>query len=72
MIVNPGDLPTNLDITMTFSLHIAVPTESDGWEGMKHLPTFLLVASTRWEAEGKVQDLIAHLPEGTTFTLVHI
>ena len=54
---------------MTFVLQIAVPTESDGWTGADHLPTFTVEATSRTEAEAKVQALIDHLPAGTTFSL---
>ena len=57
---------------MTFVFQIAVPTESDGWTGADHLPTFTVEATSRTEAEAKVQALTAHLPEGTTFTLFAI
>ena len=54
---------------MTFVLQIAVPTESDGWTGADHLPTLTVEATSRTEAEAKVEALIGHLPEGTTFSL---
>tara|TARA_B100000683_G_scaffold266450_1_gene298717 strand:+ start:1008 stop:1181 length:174 start_codon:yes stop_codon:yes gene_type:complete len=54
---------------MTFVLQIAVPTESDGWTGADHLPTLTVEATSRTEAKAKVEALIAHLPDGTTFTL---
>ncbi len=54
---------------MTFVFQIAVPTESDGWTGADHLPTFTVEATSRTEAEAKVQALVDHLPVGTTFSL---
>ena len=57
---------------MTFVLQIAVPTESDGWTGVDHLPTLLIEATSQTEAEAKVKDLIKHLPEGTTSSLFSV
>lgn len=56
-------------MTRYYTIWIVIPTDNDGWEGSAHLPTYLVLAFSRDEAEAKAQNLVDHLPIGTTFTI---
>ncbi len=57
---------------MDFSVQISVPIEEDGWEGVDHLPTLQIYAPTEKDAEGRLEDIVKHMPDGTTFYMVEI
>ena len=57
---------------MDFSVQISVPIEEDGWEGVDHLPTLRIYAPTEKDAEGRLEDIVKHMPDGTTYYMVEI
>ena len=57
---------------MQFSIVITVPSESTGWAGTIQLPTIQMHAPTEVDAIARMEDIIKHMPEGTTFFMVAI
>ena len=57
---------------MQFSIVITVPTSFKGWTGTVQLPTIQMEASTKGDAIARMEDIVKHMPEGTTFSMVAI
>jgi len=55
---------------MQFSIVITVPTESSGWAGTIQLSTIQMNAPTEGDAIARMEDIVKHMPEGTTFFMV--
>ena len=60
---------------MDFNVIITVPTSTTAgngviWRGSSHLPTIQISASCEAHARSIVHDIVAHMPEGTTFYMV--
>ena len=43
-------------------------SEDNEWTGMRHLPTVTLHASTKAHAEQMADEILKHLPKGSTRT----
>ena len=57
---------------MQFSIVITVPTDSNGWTGTVHMPTIQMHAPCILDAIARMSDIVKHMPEGTTFSMVAI
>ena len=53
---------------MTFNFWFIVPLEDNGWTGTRHMPTLTIHASTQLHAERMADEILKHLPQGSTRT----
>ena len=60
-----------MDFNVIITVHTST-TDNHGttWHGASHLPTIQVSASGVGDALSTVHQLIAHMPEGTTFYMV--
>lgn len=58
--------------TKTYAVQFVVTLRTRTYEGSHGLPTVLVEAFSREEAENKVGDIVLHLPKRTTFTITEV